>query len=185
MFEDLRADAARYAKVGGRWYSEAGFWVGAHYRFGRWAAKKAPSPLRTPLVLAHKLVSLPIRYGMAVHLSRHADIGPGLLLSHPHSIMVPSGAKVGKDCAIYHEVTLGMAGNDGRVPELEDGVVVFAGSRILGGVKIGAHAEIGANCVVMRDIPPGAAFSVAPARVVPSTMLGALRTPSSSNGKEL
>jgi serine acetyltransferase len=175
MFIDLRADAAGYQKAGFRWYSQSGFWVGANYRFGRWALVRAPAALRKPMLLVHKLVSAPIHLLLTVRLSREAEIGGGLLLCHPHGILVPEGTRIGKGCCLYHEVTLG-AGRSAGMPELADGVVVFAGARILGNVKIGAHAEIGANTVVTRDVPAGAVFTVAPARVVPGTTVDVMRS---------
>jgi serine O-acetyltransferase len=174
MFEHVRCDLARYRNANLTWYREVGFWTTANYRFGRWGQSKAPAPLRKPLALVHGLLSSPFRHLLAVHLSREADIGEGLMLLHAHDIIIPSGSTLGRGCTIFHDVTLG-AGRAEGTPRLGDGVVVFSGARILGGVEIGARAEIGANTVVTRNIPPDAAFCVSPGRVVSGGLLEPIR----------
>ncbi len=175
MFEHLRADLSRYAELGFKWHSEPGFWISANYRFGHWACKLGTGILRRPLVVIHKITSFPIRFVLASGIDRDAEIGPGLALIHGHGILVPSGSRIGKNCTIYHDVTLGLLESRPGTPQLDDHVVVFAGARVLGGISIGAHAEIGPNTVVTRDIPAEASVAPPVPRVLTREMVRAMR----------
>ena len=79
------------------------------------------------------------------------QIGGGLLIPHPNGIVIHPDAKIGVNCLIFHQVTLGSRGHGG-VPEIGGHVDIGAGAKILGPVKIGAHARIGANAVVITDV---------------------------------
>jgi serine O-acetyltransferase len=81
-------------------------------------------------------------------------IGGGLLLPHPNGIVIHPDAKIGVNCLIFHQVTLGSR-NEGGVPEIEGHVDIGAGAKILGPVKVGAHARIAANAVIIKDVPSG------------------------------
>jgi serine O-acetyltransferase len=83
------------------------------------------------------------------------QIGGGLLIPHPNGIVIHPDAKIGVNCLIFHQVTLGSR-NAGGVPELAGHVDIGAGAKILGPVKIGAHARIGANAVVITDVKASA-----------------------------
>lgn len=72
----------------------------------------------------------------------------------PHGlngIIVSHNARIGADCRIYHQVTIGEG--RGGAPTIGDHVVIGAGAKIIGGITIGDYAKIGAGCVVMQDIP--------------------------------
>lgn len=176
MFENIRADVSRYEELGLKWRSEPGFWIVANYRFGRWALEQVNRIFRGPLVAIHRVTSIPIRLVLGSEVSREAEVGPGLVIFHGHSVIIPSGSRVGRDCSIYHEVTLGLLASRPGVPQLEDHVVVFSGARVLGGITIGAHAEIGTCCVVSRDVPAGAVVVAPPPRILRSEMVGAVRS---------
>lgn len=176
MFENIRADAKRYEYYGMRWYRETGFLIGGNYRFGRWAREVKSRFLRRPLVLLHQLTSAPIRIVLGSEVSRDAEIGPGLVIYHGHSVLIPPGTQLGSYCSIFHEVTFGVGPRPGQ-PRLDDHVVVFSGARILGGITVGAHAEIGACCVVNRDVPAGAAVVSPPPRIVQKEFLKNMREP--------
>jgi serine O-acetyltransferase len=79
------------------------------------------------------------------------QIGGGLLIPHPNGIVIHPDTKIGVNCLIFHQVTLGSR-NAGGVPEIGSHVDIGAGAKILGPVKIGAHARIGANAVVITDV---------------------------------
>ena len=98
-------------------------------------------------------------------------IGTGLRLEHPSGIVVGYDAVVGANCTLLQQATLGALHGDREgqaTPVLEDDVVVGAGARILGGVRIGHGASIGANAVVLIDVPAGATAVGVPARILPT-----------------
>lgn len=91
----------------------------------------------------------------------------------PHDItgiFVSKNAKIGKDCTIYQQVTIGS--NDIRsskhygAPTIGDGVVIGAGAKIIGCVKIGNNVRIGANCVVVDDVPDNTTVVMSKPRVI-------------------
>jgi len=93
-------------------------------------------------------------------------IGGGLLIPHPNGIVIHPDARIGVNCLIFQQVTIGTQGNRDGLPVIKGHVDVGAGARILGPVHIGAHARVGANAVVLVDVPDGAAAVGIPARVV-------------------
>jgi len=70
-------------------------------------------------------------------------------------IVIHSGATIGVDVVIGHQVTIGGRDLTSKAPEIEDGVYIGAGAKILGAVRIGRGATIGANAVVTKDVPAG------------------------------
>lgn len=98
-----------------------------------------------------------------------ARIGPGLVLWHPTGVVIGPRVVVGRDARVQQGITLGSArsrtGQDGD-PVLGDGVYVGAGARVLGPVRVGDRARIGANAVVLTDVPDDASAVGVPARVI-------------------
>lgn len=168
MLNALRADALRYRKYGG-WFRNLGFWVTATHRLGAWA-RRLPPVVRLPFQILGALLRLPCRLLLHVEIPSRTRIGPGLLLVHPYNIILPGDTVIGAECSIYHEVTLG-AGPVPGVPSLGDHVVLFVGSRILGGVVLGDASEVGANAVVTRDVPARSLVLAAASRTVPQALL--------------
>jgi serine acetyltransferase len=168
MFENLRRDSARYAELGG-WLGNLGFWVGASCRFGAWTLRIPYAVLRWPMKVAAALIRVPIRLFLNTDIPVETRIGPGLLLPHPFNIVMGGGAEIGADCTIFHEVTLGRGTLPGE-PRIGDHVVLFVGTRVLGGVVVGERAEVGANCVITRSVPPYS-LVVTTSRVMPQTLM--------------
>ena len=88
------------------------------------------------------------------------DIGVALpetvFLPHPQGIVIFDTTRIGRDVVIGHQVTLGGRDVSPAAPNIEDGVYIGAGAKILGGVTVGRGATVGANAVVTKDVPPGA-----------------------------
>jgi len=94
----------------------------------------------------------------------NSRIGGGLLLPHPQGIVIHPDAEIGPNCLLFQQVTIGA---DTRgIPRLGAHVDVGAGARIIGPVRIGDYARIGANAVVTIDVPKGATAVGVPARIV-------------------
>ena len=100
-----------------------------------------------------------------------ATVGRGILLDHATGIVVGETAVIGNNVSILHEVTLGGTGKDSgdRHPKIGDGVLIGAGAKILGNVKIGECAKIGACSVVLTDVPAHSTAAGVPAKVVGET----------------
>ncbi|MFK7851482.1 MAG: serine O-acetyltransferase [Akkermansiaceae bacterium] len=97
-----------------------------------------------------------------------ARIGCGILLDHATSFVVGETAIIEDDVSILHEVTLGGTGkaSGDRHPIIRSGVLLGAGSKILGRVEIGTHAKVGAGSVVLADVPAHSTVAGVPAVVV-------------------
>uniref|UniRef100_A0A7R9TWH3 serine O-acetyltransferase n=1 Tax=Prasinoderma coloniale TaxID=156133 RepID=A0A7R9TWH3_9VIRI len=95
-------------------------------------------------------------FGMDVHPA--ATIGPGFMVDHATGVVIGETAVVGRDVTMLHAVTLGGTGKERgrRHPSVGDGVFIGAGASLLGCIKVGAQAKIGAGTTVVRDVPPGA-----------------------------
>ena len=115
---------------------------------------------RKRAVLQHRLWSAVCGSDIPIN----AQLGGGLMLPHPHAIVIHSDAVVGPNCLIFQGVTLGTSGHGGA-PRIGGHVDIGAGAQILGGVSIGDHARIGANAVVLCDVPAYAVAVGVPAKV--------------------
>lgn len=98
----------------------------------------------------------------------NARIGGGLMIPHPNGIVIHPRVVMGPNCLIFQQVTIGAASKGSGVPTLGGHVDIGAGARILGPVHIGDGARIGANAVVLCDVPPGALAVGVPARIRPA-----------------
>jgi serine O-acetyltransferase len=113
-------------------------------------------------VLRHRFWS--IVTGADIPLS--CRIEGGLLLPHPNGVVIHPDARIGPNCLLFQQVTLGTGGPLPGAPVLAGHVDIGAGAKVLGGVTIGEHAVIGANAVVLCDVPAGATAVGIPARIV-------------------
>lgn len=109
-----------------------------------------------------------VRAMCGAELDAGCQIGPGLRLPHgANGVVIHKESVIGKNVTIYHQVTLGGRNqSDSQPPTIGDNVEIFAGAKLLGSVQIGEGAVIGANAVVIEDVP---AFCVAvgvPARII-------------------
>ncbi|WP_333672267.1 serine O-acetyltransferase [Elioraea tepidiphila] len=136
--------------------------------------------------VAHRLwrwgLRLPAR--MLSHISRMltgieihpaARIGRRLVIDHGDGVVIGETAEIGDDVLMYHQVTLGgtsLAGGK-RHPTIGDKVILGAGAKILGPIVVGEGARVGANAVVLSDVPPGQTVVGIPARPVDRKPAGA------------
>ena len=106
---------------------------------------------------------LNVHFGQCV-IGRGADFGPAFVLVHSQGVVINTAVKGGRHVVIEHQVTIGA--EKGKAPVLGDDVFVGAGAKILGAVRVGRGAKVGANAVVLDDVPDGATVVGVPARVV-------------------
>jgi serine O-acetyltransferase len=97
------------------------------------------------------------------------QIDGGLILPHPNGIVIHSKSKIGPNCLIHQQVTLGVKRGNEAAPVLAGHVDIGAGAKIIGSIKIGKHALIGANAVVIKDVPDYAIVAGIPAKVIGTT----------------
>ncbi len=121
-------------------------------------------------VIGRKLAVLQHRFWSVVtgaDIPVNTQIGGGIILPHPNGVVIHPATQVGPNCTLFQQVTLGV--NRGRpgAPVIGGHVDIGPGARIFGPVRIGDHAVIGANAVVLSDVPAGAVAVGAPARILP------------------
>ena len=133
-------------------------------------AYQGHSGSRNPLsVLMAKIAIFRHRFWSAVSgadIPINVKIGGGLLLPHPNGIVIHPDAQIGPNCLLFQQVTIGAL--DGRTPCLGGHVDVGAGAKLLGGILIGDHALIGANAVVLINVPAGKTAAGIPAAILES-----------------
>jgi len=94
-----------------------------------------------------------------------ATLGKGLMLPHPNGVVIHGEARIGDDCMIMQQVTVGMI-DEGEVPVIGNRVYIGAGAKIIGKLTVGDGARIGANAVVVNDVPSNATAVGIPARII-------------------
>lgn len=99
-----------------------------------------------------------------IEISKGATLGEGVCFLHPVGVVIGGDARIGNKVVFLGSNTIGSVEHSGY-PNIDDGVVIGAGARILGPITVGAGAAIGANAVVLRDVPAGAAAVGVPAVV--------------------
>ena len=107
------------------------------------------------------------RWLTGIEIHPGAIIGPGFFIDHGMGTVIGETAEIGADVTLYHNVTLGGVSWElvKRHPTLEDHVVVGAGAQVLGPIVIGSHSRIGANSVVVKDVPANSVVVGVPGRV--------------------
>lgn len=100
-------------------------------------------------------------------------IAKGCVFPHLTGIVISSRAQIGNNCVFYQNVTIGRKSyladkksHSGEYPQIGNGVIVYSGAVVVGPIKIGDYAVIGANAVVMQDVPAGAVAVGIPAKII-------------------
>ena len=163
---DFRQDLSRYRELGLLKWAEPSIWAIAVYRFGRWTERRAK-----PIRLLARVLYLPLFWlatlASGIYLPRHCDIGPGLRIWHFGGVILNPRTVIGRNCTLRHDVTFGNRVENDDVPTAGDDLEVGAGARILGKITIGNGVSIGANAVVIHDVPDGHSAVGIPARNLP------------------
>lgn len=115
-----------------------------------------------------RLLSQLARFFTGIEIHPGAKIGKGLFIDHGMGVVIGETAEVGDNVTIYHGVTLGGTGKDKgkRHPTIKDNVIIGAGAKILGPITIGNNVKVGANSVVLKDVPDNATAVGIPAKII-------------------
>lgn len=146
-----------------------GFWAIAVHRFGNWRMGIGNKLLRLPFTLLYKVLYKLVEWTCGISLAYTVKVGRRVHIWH-HGGMILGAREIGNDVHIRQNTTFGVARRgDGRwmKPILGDRVDVGTGAVVVGPIRIGADAKIGANAVVMVDVPPGHIAVGVPAVIKP------------------
>jgi len=164
MFEHIRSDLAAH---GGDWGAQ-GFWALLVYRFGRWRYNVRPALLRKALSLLYKVLYKMIQIITGIELPCEVPLGKGLVIEHSGGIVVSGFASFGAYCRIRNGVVIGLARvGEPCAPQFGNNVDIGAGAKVLGNIRIGDNVLIGANAVVITDVPANSIAVGVPAVIKP------------------
>jgi serine O-acetyltransferase len=133
-----------------------------------WAHRIANRLWKLGLRLPARVIAQWARVVTGIDIHPAATIGPRLFIDHGTGVVIGETAEIGADVTLYHGVTLGGTSlNKGkRHPTLGDRVVVGAGAKVLGGITVGEGSRIGANSVVVKDVPADVVVVGVPGEIV-------------------
>jgi serine O-acetyltransferase len=120
------------------------------------AHRVASAMYRAHVPLVPRLIAAIARSLTGIEIHPGAEIGPGLFIDHGMGVVIGETAEIGADVTIYQGVTLGGTGfaTGKRHPTVEDNVTIGSGAKLLGPIRVGHGSKIGANTVVIHDVPP-------------------------------
>lgn len=146
---------------------EPGFWAIALHRFGNWRMSIRPKVMRMPFSIAYRFLARLVELVGGIHLPYTVQLGRRIRIWH-HGGIVLHARSIGNDVQIRHNTTFGIATRDQlqAIPIIEDRVDIGCGACVLGDVTVGHDSLIGANAVVVTNIPPHATAVGIPARVI-------------------
>ncbi len=155
MFDHIRADLAAH---GGHWGAQ-GFWALLVYRFGRWRYGIRRALVRKPFSALYRVLFKLVQTLTGIELPCEVRIGRNFVIDHFGGIVISEYASFGNNCRIRQDVTVGLASvEDPCAPTIGNNVDIGAGAKLLGRITIGDDVLIGANAVVLTNVP---AYSVA------------------------
>ena len=164
MFEHIRADLTAYK---GNWGAQ-GFWVMLVYRFGRWRYQVKPALLRKVFSIIYKILFKFIQIITGIELPAEVNVGKNFIIDHFGGIVISGYASFGDDCRIRNGVVVGLKNiNQPIAPIIGNRVDIGAGAKLLGAIKIGDDVIIGANAVVICDVPNNSIAVGVPATIKP------------------
>lgn len=169
LWEEVKEDWIAH----GRDWTKPGFRAVAVHRFGVWRMKIKSKILRAPASIFYKMMFRKVRNNYGIELPYTVKLGRRVVIEHQSGIVIHGYCSIGDDSIIRQGVTLGNRYMERPfdAPCLGKNVNVGAGAKIFGNVKIGDKANIGANAVVLHDVPSGATAVGIPAKIINSSKL--------------
>jgi serine O-acetyltransferase len=170
MFDNIRHDLRAHQ---GDWAAQ-GFWALLIYRFGRWRYTVRPTLLRKPLSLLYKILFKMVQIITGIELPCETQIGNNFVIDHFGGIIISGYARFGDNCRIRNGVVVGLQRVDQPMaPHIGNNVDIGTGAKVLGGITVGDNVVIGANAVVISDVPDNCIAVGVPA-VIKSRKAGGL-----------
>ena len=164
MFDNIRNDFRAYER---NWGAQ-GFWVMVVYRFGRWRYGVRPALLRKFFSLVYRVLFKFIQIITGIELPCEVRIGRNFVIDHFGGIIISGYAQFGDNCRIRNGVVVGLRRVEEKcAPIIGDHVDIGAGAKLLGPIRIGNHVLIGANAVVLCDVPDDSIAAGVPAQIKP------------------
>jgi len=158
--EDLRTHE-------GDWLMQ-GFWAIAVHRFGNWRMDVRPKLLRAPLSLLYKVAYKFVEWTCGISMPYTVQVGRRVHLWH-HGGMIIGALAIGDDVHIRQNITMGVARRGAswwQKPVIEDRCDIGAGAVIVGPISVGHDSAVGANAVVIKNVPPHSVAVGVPAKVI-------------------
>jgi serine O-acetyltransferase len=164
VFENLREDWRTYDCQ----WARQGLWVMVVYRFGNWRYTIKNRAIRMPFSFAYKLLKVLSEILTGIELPCETKLGRRFRIDHFGGIVISGDAVFGDDCIVRNGVTVGLRHTGRRgAPVIGNRVDIGAGAKILGPIRIGDDVTIGANAVVITDVPSNSIAVGVPARIRP------------------
>ena len=167
MFENIREDFIAYDR---KWGAQ-GFWVMIVYRFGRWRYGVRPAILRKFFSLIYKVLYKLVQIITGIELPCEVIVGRNFVIDHFGGIIISGFAKFGDNCRIRDGVVVGLRRvGENNAPIIGNNVDIGSGAKLLGPIRIGDNVYIGANAVVLCNVPDNSIAVGVPAIVKPKSV---------------
>ena len=148
-------------------FFEGGVWATIAYRINRSFFLIDIPIVKIPIRIICFILFKLSEVFLGISLTPEVDIGPGLHIGHTGLIIINHGVRAGRNLTIAHGVTIGSKGlGKIGIPTLGDNIFIGSGAKVLGKILVGSNTRIGANAVVISDVPEGATAVGVPAKII-------------------
>jgi serine O-acetyltransferase len=166
IFDRIRADLQRVTdqesalldKVGAMLFS-LGFHAVLLYRISHWLSDHHLRPFALIVSYCNSVLT-------GAQISARANIGKGLVIYHPHGVVIGTDVIIGDYCSLTQGIVIGQHRGGGDRPTIGDYFYAGTGAKIIGNIQIGDHVKVGANAVVLQSLPNHVTAVGVPARIV-------------------
>ena len=170
MFDNIREDWRTYEGQ----LTRQGLWVMVVYRFGNWRYGIRSRAIRMPFSILYKFLKVVSEILTGIELPCEVKLGRRFRIDHFGGIVISGDTVFGDDCVIRNGVTVGLRHTGHRgAPIIGNRVDIGAGAKVLGSIRIGDDVAIGANAVVISDVPSNSIAVGVPAKIRPRKQAGA------------
>lgn len=172
LIEDLDAYAYRLGlpkwSAFGMIFLYPATWAIVVYRFGNWVTKCKLPIIKHVLFIFYFILKRLSEVLTGIEIAHNAEIGNGLFIGHIGGVIIVNGSMIGNNPSFHEGVTIGGAGRGEKhgSPNIGNNVYFGSGAKVMGKIKVGDNVMIGANAVVVKDVPDNAVVGGVPAKVI-------------------